>query len=252
MVRGLEKFREVFSGYTEHFVLIGGTACTVLMNDVDIDFRATKDLDIVLSVEALDKNFLRHFWKFIEDGGYKQRQKSSGKKVYYRFSKPTDLDFPVMLELFSRFPDGLKLTGESSIIPIPSDEKVLSLSAILLEEGSYNFVHAGSVHIDGLPVAQATHLIPLKAQAWLDLTTRKGNGENVDSRDIRKHKNDIIRLFQLLTAEDNVNLPLAMIMGMSEFVAHMETSEPINFKSLGLRNVSIQEITVQLKKIYNM
>ncbi|HEX3675870.1 MAG TPA: hypothetical protein VHU79_00535, partial [Sphingomicrobium sp.] len=35
-------------------MLIGGGACELLMGDVGVAFRATKDLDIVLIVEALD------------------------------------------------------------------------------------------------------------------------------------------------------------------------------------------------------
>ena len=37
-----------------------------------------------------------------------------------------------------------------------------------------------------------------KAKAWLDLTERKNAGENVDSKNIRKHKNDVFRLTALL------------------------------------------------------
>ena len=61
MVRGLQKFKEKFSEYSENYVLIGGTACTVLMDEADIDFRATKDFDIVLYIEALDEKFVKVF-----------------------------------------------------------------------------------------------------------------------------------------------------------------------------------------------
>lgn len=43
-------------------------------------------------------------------------------------------------------------------------------------------------------------LIPFKAKAWLDLKERKLNGEQVDSKNIKKHKNDVCRLAQLITA----------------------------------------------------
>ena len=57
MVRGLDYFRRHFASYSDRYVLIGGTACTLLMEDVGLNFRATKDLDIVLHVEALDAKF---------------------------------------------------------------------------------------------------------------------------------------------------------------------------------------------------
>jgi hypothetical protein len=45
-----------------------------------MDFRATKDLDIVLYVEALHENFVRAFWQFVEEGGYENKQRSTLKK----------------------------------------------------------------------------------------------------------------------------------------------------------------------------
>jgi hypothetical protein len=48
MVNGLEHFRKYFAPYVDQYVLIGGTACTVIMQEAWLDFRATKDLDIVL------------------------------------------------------------------------------------------------------------------------------------------------------------------------------------------------------------
>ena len=48
------------------------------MNELGAPFCATKDLDIVLIIEALDESFGNTFWKFIEDGGYQLREKSAG------------------------------------------------------------------------------------------------------------------------------------------------------------------------------
>ena len=46
MVKGLDVFRDYFAGHAEQFVLIGGTAATLAMEDAGLAFRATKDLDI--------------------------------------------------------------------------------------------------------------------------------------------------------------------------------------------------------------
>ena len=53
MVRGLDLFREWFASHADQYVLIGGTAAGLTMEDAGLAFRATKDLDIVLHVEAL-------------------------------------------------------------------------------------------------------------------------------------------------------------------------------------------------------
>lgn len=109
MVKGLDIFREWFAAYADQYVLIGGTAATLTMEDAGLEFRATKDLDIVLHVEALTPAFGEAFWKFVDAGKYEIRQASeTGKPNFYRFIKPGDERFPVMVELFARAPDGLK------------------------------------------------------------------------------------------------------------------------------------------------
>lgn len=112
--------------------MIGGTASMILLNEVGLDFRATKDVDVVLFVEALSAKFANTFWDFIEEGGYNNRQVSSGKPIFYRFWKPRNQVYPEMIELFSRNPDGISLRPGSHLTPIPIAEEVTSLSAILM------------------------------------------------------------------------------------------------------------------------
>jgi hypothetical protein len=207
VVRGLDQFREHFATVSDQYVLIGGTAATLAMHEVGLEFRATKDLDIVLHVEALSPAFGSAFWTFVERGGYEIRQASdTGKPVLYRFRKPTAAGFPVMLELFCRSPDGIQLVQGSHLTPIPFDETVASLSAILLDDAYYAFIVNGRRNIDGLPWIGAEQLIPLKARAWIDLSERRKRGETVDAQDIRKHANDVMRLSQLLTPESRIEL----------------------------------------------
>ncbi len=72
MVKGLLKFKDYFKDYTDSYVLIGGAACDILFTENAADFRATRDLDMVLIVEALNIDFAKKFWNFIKDGGYKR------------------------------------------------------------------------------------------------------------------------------------------------------------------------------------
>ena len=64
MVKGIETFENFFRDFSQEYVLIGGTACDLLMEEAGIEFRATKDLDIVLIVEALTEKFGMKFWEF--------------------------------------------------------------------------------------------------------------------------------------------------------------------------------------------
>ena len=52
MVAGIEKFREYFAAHEDQYAIIGGAACDLLFNAAGLDFRATKDIDMVLCVEV--------------------------------------------------------------------------------------------------------------------------------------------------------------------------------------------------------
>lgn len=58
-------------------MLIGGTACDLLMSDEGLDFRATKDIDLVLIIEAVDAAFGRRFWEYVIAAGYEHCNKST-------------------------------------------------------------------------------------------------------------------------------------------------------------------------------
>ena len=42
MVSGFTKFKEKFQGFEDQYVVIGGTACNLLMENEDMSFRAQK------------------------------------------------------------------------------------------------------------------------------------------------------------------------------------------------------------------
>lgn len=251
MVRGLERFRDHFLDFTGHYVLIGGTACFLSMDQAGLGFRATKDLDIVLCIEALDAAFVNAFWDFVRMGRYQNQQKSTGRKLFYRFDTPGNDSFPVMLELFSKVPDALQLKVESHLTPIPMGEAASSLSAILLDDDYYRFIMGGKLTLNGLSLVGPERLIPLKARAWLDMVTRRGQGESVDERDIRKHRNDVFRLFQVLSPGGAFELPEVVHGDLQRFIQAMAVEE-IHLKSLGLRNTTLEEVLSQIRNIYGL
>ena len=57
MVNGFTKFKEKFQGFEKQYVVIGGTACDLIMENEELPFRATKDIDIVLIVESITVDF---------------------------------------------------------------------------------------------------------------------------------------------------------------------------------------------------
>lgn len=246
MVKGIERFREYFRDFMDQYVLIGGAACDISFENNNANFRATRDLDVVLIVEALTRGFGQRFWQFIQDGGYQNRAKSSGTPQFYRFDKPSQEGFPLMIELFARTDYILKDGGE--LTPIHIDDSVSSLSAILLNDAYYQILLQGRDVIDGISVLKHSWLIPLKAKAWLDLNERSQRGEHVDSRDLKKHRNDIIRMAAELVLE-RCELPGEVRDDMADFIGVMNVSDQ-EIKNLKLRGVRAEDIRQLLVDTY--
>jgi hypothetical protein len=156
-----------------------------------------------------------------------------------------------MLELFCRTPDGIRLAPDSQLTPIPVGDSIASLSAIILDEDYYAFIIRGSQVVDGLPWIGVEQLIPLKARAWLDLSDRKRRGEAIDSKDIRKHGNDVIRLSQLLTADSRVALAPAIGRDMSAFLFGMADDKTYDPKQLQIK-ASAKEILERVSAAYEL
>lgn len=251
MVAGLDLFRAHFAGHGHQFVLIGGAACELLMGDVGLEFRATKDLDLVLIVEALDPAFSERFWAFIEAGGYEVRERSEGRRILYRFQKPAVQGYPAMLELFSRNPEGLNLADSSGLTPIPIGEEAASLSAILLDEHYYAFLKGMVRDLGGLPVLMEAAIIPFKARAWLDLSERRAAGERVDEKDVRKHRNDVARLLQLLPADARFELPGHVRDDMTRFVAALQAADEFDPRKFNV-GMTGQVVVDRLRAAYSL
>lgn len=250
MVRGIESFREWFQGYEEQYAIIGGTACDLLMTEEGLDFRATKDIDLVLIIESVDASFGSRFWEYVTVAGYEHRNKSTGKPQFYRFTNPQSRDYPSMIELFTRKPDAVILPENAVLSPLPMEEDISSLSAILLDDDYYEFLRQGRIRVSGVTVLSALYLIPFKAKAWLDLLRRKAEGEHVDSRNIRKHKNDVFRLIELIDPNtDSISyIPDTIKADMREFVERMSL-ESVDLKQIGIPEKSKETILEELNAI---
>jgi hypothetical protein len=157
-----------------------------------------------------------------------------------------------MLELFSRIPDGLILAPDSHLTPIPLDDALSSLSAILLDNDYYHFIIAGRKLGDGLAWIEADRLIPLKASAWLDLTARQAKGEKSDSKNIRKHLNDVLRLSQLLTATTTFELPRKVSRDLDAFLNEITRQQGLDLKSLGIKNSDTKEVIGRIRQAFRL
>ena len=189
------------------------------MENEELAFRATKDIDIVLIVESITAEFGRQFWEYVKEAGYEHLNKSTG--------------------------------NDAVLTPLPIDDEISSLSAILPNESYYELLKTGQMMIDGIPVLSPTCLIPFKAKAWLDLKERRFNGEKIDSKNIKKHKNDVFRLAQLITADTRKLLSSEVAEDMTKFLSEI-TDEQVDLKSLGIRGTEKQKMLDMLYQCYGL
>lgn len=245
-VIGIKEFADYFAGYEDCYTIIGGAACEILLSATSIDFRATKDIDMIVMFEDRFEEFANRFWEYIKAGGYRCGWKNSDKPHFYRFTEPKE-GFPSQIELFSRKP-GYHLEGGSNIIPIHIDDDISSLSAIMLNDDFYNFMRMGKVTINGLSVLKASYIIPFKMYAWLNLKDEKAAGNHVNSRDLKKHKNDVFQLFQIVPDDEVVEVSGDVEETIDRFVNEI-VDETIVFKDLGIDSDMDTEINA-LRNVY--
>lgn len=204
---------------------------------------------MVLILEALNSSFGETFWKFVEDGGYKHREKSTGKNQFYRFSEPEDQSFPIMIELFGKQPEHFSLKFNTGLTPIHIDESVVSLSAILLNNAYYDVLMKGKRTVDGYSVIDIETVILFKMKAWLDFIERKEAGEHIDSKNIKKHKNDVFRLLANVTPAGRIDTADEIRRDISQFTKLIEKDRP-DITNLGIRGTSFSQLMEVLKSIF--
>lgn len=249
MVRGMEKFKEYFKSFGGNYVIIGGTACEIHEENNALVPRATKDIDIILVVEALSDDFVERFWQFVKDGHYGEKSKGVNQLAdphheYYRFKNPSDTEFPYQVELFSRALHSFRLPVDAHLTPIPTSDELSSLSAILMNDAYYAFTIAHSQDEGGVHIANVESLICLKCKAYVDMMRRKECGEHIDSRAIDKHKKDVFRLLAMLAPANDFDIPKEIRVDMSRFAELIKRDLPNSdfLKAAGLQNVTCERL----------
>jgi hypothetical protein len=246
---GVDVFREALGKHEGKFILIGGMAAALQADEVGLEFRPTKDFDVVLVLEALDKTFFDDFWAFVKAGGYSY-EKSNGEKQFYRFRKPTIAGYPAQIELFSRKPDLIDLPENAHLTPIPAGEDASSLSAILLDENYYDCLLRGRIISNGIPVLGAGMMIPFKAKAYLDLDQRKNEGQPVKQKEIDKHRADVFSLQGMLTADTQIDIPNSVKGDLAHFLEMASTDAA--FDPRPNTGVAKADAIGRFKIIYNL
>ena len=251
MVIGFDRFREAFQDFAENYIVIGGSACDWLFTSRNAQFRATKDIDLVVVAERMSPAFAAMIWEFVRAGGYSAYERKDGKKCFYRFLNPTVADYPFMLEFFAREPIGFPIDKKTVIVPIPvDDDDVSSLSGILMDENYYSFIRSHRIEVEGVSILPAEALLLLKARAWFDLSMRKARGEFVKDKDVRKHRTDILRLQAQIVEGTVVELAEPIKIEMRDFITAYE-SLPLDPKTIGVPG-SFDDAVDRIKRVFGV
>lgn len=249
MVNGLDIFAEKLKAYADNFIIVGWTACSLEMNDAGINFRATNNIDMIVIVEDLSADFGKAFWNFIKDGRY-EFWKSEETTHFFRFLNPKNSSYPKMIKLFSRKQDWIPDDMVGKYTKIVVNDEISSLSAILLDDEYYRFLKEGAEIVNDLPVLKPIYLIAFKAKAHVDLTRKHSEGQHINERDLKKHKNDILRLVQLLNPNETIKVAESVKIDMQNFFDLIE-KENMDMKVLRL-NYSQEEAVKILKHAFEM
>ena len=67
--------------------------------------------------------------------------------------------------------------------------------------------------------------LPLKALAWLNLKESKEAGKQIDSRDIKKHLNDIENISRLLAPNFTIDISEKITSDLSRFIVELKKLE---------------------------
>lgn len=97
---GFDHFCNYLTGLESSYGIIGGGAASILMEDEGLEFRATKDVDLVVLSRSDELN--ARILSYVKDGGYKTKEATEGSPRYYRFREPTKKDCPALIEVFAR------------------------------------------------------------------------------------------------------------------------------------------------------
>lgn len=253
-MRGLEVFKEKFADYNGNYVVIGGMACLIIFEDIGEQFRATQDVDMVLLIEQNNHDFAAAFWEFIKDGGYQERAQGSLHNNFYRFSRPSNPNYPKIIELFSRKPDGLVLKPDAHTMPIHIDDEGSSLSAILLNEEYYELLVAQKRVIDGISILNELALIPFKVKAFLEINGRiqKGIAEQSAKDNIKKHRRDVFRLARIISPAERILLHDNIKADMRAFIGIIRDEE-FDLSQLGWRGGNAKNEFINLiEEVYQL
>ena len=239
IVSGIQQFERAFAPFSDSFIVIGGSACRAVLSDGPIQPRRTRDIDMVLVLKNVGKDFISAFWMFIKEGGYKfaSRKNAEGevKYVFYSFVGGSD-GYPSQIEILSKPVEGIGQPADFHIEYIEIDEDYSHLSAIILNPDYYAYLTTHYVVREGIRYASPDSLICLKTLAYMNLSAERAAGKQVNSDDLKKHRRDVMMAVASLDPTEVFEVSAhikEVLISFAQAIAEPEVSQSIT-ASLGV------------------
>lgn len=245
--RGLSHFQQYCKDLEEMYVVVGGFATVMLLDEGlgDGHGKATHDIDLVL-LTTCSIEMSQRIKQYVQEGKYEIQKGNKDQYHYYRFVKPEIEGFAKEIELFASNENDLKLDDSQRIIPIDPEEGLYSLSAIMLDPEYFEMIKNNVTMSVVAPCTNTQATIMLKMSAFFDLKARNDNKW-------KKHRQDILKLSLLLTGEERLQMTGRMVKDFESFMTHLEKDvDQKMIKTIlnGMVTVDKEHTLETLKKVF--
>lgn len=85
----------------------------------------------------------------------------------------------------------------------------------------------------------------------MDLADNHNSGMSIPSSEIKKHKNDVFRLFRVIAPENRIELPRVMKSEMRDFLSAVSESG-IDTKQLGYSTIDQETLFQEIEAYYGL
>ncbi len=245
MHQKIKHFCSFFKDFKDCYTLIGGAACTIWYIDQLPNFRATRDVDIVLILENLDSGFTARFHQYMKQ--YEYHGTAIGmdelkRTCMYRLQSDNPL-VPPQIEILSRRPEESLLPLHLHSAPLKVESEYTYLSCILMNDEYYDFLKEQIIYSDDIPLPKKAAIIALKIKAYLNIeeTRITATKEDIEQRklpneeEMNKHRNDVFfLLLDILPNKEALNVPQNLTNDIQAFVMQMQGEDVWNSISQSL------------------
>jgi len=104
-------------------------------------------------------------------------------------------------------------------------------------------------NIRGYSLIDIETVILFKIKSWIDLKQRKEAGEEIDSRNIKKHRNDIFRFLVNVTPSSRVETIGEIKEDVNKFIEMIYLDKP-DLKNIGIKRTKFSELMKILKNCF--